>query len=149
MVKRIIYPPVWLVLGLVTVFALNTYLPGPRFTAAGFQFVGALVIVVGLLLLVLAGGLFKQADIGLTPFTSVSTLVTNGVYRYTRNPMYFGMLLVLLGCAVTVGSFFALGVQVAFALVIQWRFILPEEAMLRELFPESYPAYCRRVRRWI
>jgi len=75
--------------------------------------------------------------------------VTSGVYRYTRNPMYLGMALVLLGCAVTVGAASALVVPVLFMVIIELRFIRPEEHMLQGLFPQEYPAYCTRVRRWI
>lgn len=149
MVKRIVYPPMWLAVGLVAVFALNEYLPGPRFTSSTFQFIGGAVIVAGLLLLVIAGGLFKQAGTDLVPFKNVSALVTSGVYRYTRNPMYLGMALVLLGCALTVGAASALFVPVVFAVIIEVRFIRPEEALLRELFPVEFPIYCMQVRRWI
>ena len=148
-VNRIIYPPVWLVFGLVAVFALNELFPGPRFASRLSEFAGGALIVVGLLLLVVAGGLFRRAGTDLIPFRNVSALVTNGVYRITRNPMYLGMALILLGCAITVGSTLALGVPVAFATIIELRFIRPEEAMLRERFPGQYPEYCRRVRRWI
>ena len=76
-------------------------------------------------------------------------LVTTGVYRYTRNPMYLGMALVLLGCAIVVGVATAFLIPVIFVVIIQYRFILPEEQMLRDLFPEEFPAYCQQVRRWI
>ena len=83
------------------------------------------------------------------PFKTVSALVTTGVYRFTRNPMYLGMALVLLGCAVTVGASSALIVPPVFMVIIETRFIRPEEGMLQELFPEQFPAYCKQVRRWL
>ena len=149
MVKRFIYPPIWLVFGLVAIFALNEFYPGPRFTSDFAQVAGGVLILVGLLLLVFAGGLFKKAGTDLIPFRNVSALVTTGIYRYTRNPMYLGMVSVLLGCVVTVGSVLALCVPVLCVVIIEVRFIRPEESMLRELFPKEYPAYCNRVRRWI
>jgi protein-S-isoprenylcysteine O-methyltransferase Ste14 len=105
--------------------------------------------VAGLVLLVIAGGLFKQADTDLIPFKNVSALVTSGVYRFSRNPMYLGMALVLLGCAVTVGAATALLVPPIFMLIIQFRYIKQEQVMLCELFPEDFPAYCQRVRPWL
>ena len=149
MVQRFIYPPVWLLFGLVAVFSCSEFYPGPRFTSLGAQLGGSVIIVVGLLLLISANGLFTQAGTGVIPFRDVKTLVTSGVYRYSRNPMYLGMVLVLLGCATTVGSTTALLVPPVFMVIIEWRFIRPEEAMLRERFPEAYPAYCARVRRWL
>lgn len=149
MVKRIIYPPVWLVIGLVAIFALNELYPGARFTGLAGQVAGGVLIVVGLLLLVQAGGLFKRAGTDLIPFKNVTALVTTGIYRFTRNPMYLGMALVLLGCAVTVGAATALLVPVIFMVIIELRFIRPEERMLRGLFAEEFPAYCQQVRRWV
>jgi protein-S-isoprenylcysteine O-methyltransferase Ste14 len=149
MVKRIIYPPVWLLLGLIGVFALNELYPIVRFTSLLFQVLGGVIIVVGLLLLVTANGLFVRAGTDVIPFRKVSSLITTGIYRFTRNPMYLGMAAVLLGCALTVGVVSALLVPVVFVVIIEARFIRPEEQMLRELFPEEFPAYCRRVRRWI
>jgi protein-S-isoprenylcysteine O-methyltransferase Ste14 len=149
MVKRTIYPPVWLLLGLTAIFTCNEYFAGPRFTSFAGQLVGGVCIIIGLWLLVSAGGLFTRAKTGVIPFRNVSALVTDGVYRFTRNPMYLGMSLVLLGCAVTVGASLALLVPPLFAIIIEWRFIRPEEAMLRDIFPEQFATYCGRVRRWI
>jgi len=83
------------------------------------------------------------------PFKNVSALVTTGIYRVTRNPMYLGMASVLLGCALTVGAATALAIPAIFMLIIQLRFILAEETMLVDLFPEDFPAYCEKVRRWL
>jgi protein-S-isoprenylcysteine O-methyltransferase Ste14 len=149
MVKRIIYPPIWLVFGLVAIFGCNEYFPGARFTSLTWQGIGGVLILIGLVLLVVANGLFTRAETGVIPFRNVSALVTDGVYRYTRNPMYLGMLAVLLGCALTVGATAALLVPPIFAVIIEFRFIRPEEAMLRGVFPQDYPAYCERVRRWL
>jgi protein-S-isoprenylcysteine O-methyltransferase Ste14 len=147
--KRLVYPPVWLVIGLVVIFSLDEFLPLARFTGTFGWYLGGFAIVIGLILLVHAGGMFKAAETDLIPFQNVSTLVTTGVYRVTRNPMYLGMTLVLLGTAITVGAFSALFVAPLFMLIIQFRFIQPEEAMLRELFGEEFDQYCRNVRRWI
>lgn len=149
MVKRVIYPPIWLVFAICAVFACNEFFPGPRFTGVLSQGAGGVIIVLGLALLVIAGGLFKQADTDLIPFKNVTALVTGGVYRFSRNPMYLGMALVILGCAITVGASTALLVVPLFMAIIELRFIRPEEEMLRGLFPEEFPAYCQRVRRWL
>lgn len=149
MVKRIIYPPMWLVFGIVLVFACNEFLPGPRFTSTASQLLGGAVLVVGLALLVIAGGLFKRAGTDLIPFGEVSTLVTTGVYRYSRNPMYLGMTAILLGCAITVGATTALLVPPLFMLIIEWRYIRAEELLLQRLFPGEFADYRGRVRRWL
>ncbi|MFV0478833.1 MAG: methyltransferase family protein [Parahaliea sp.] len=149
MYKRIIYPPIWLVFGIVAIFSLNEFFPGPRYTGGLSQAIGGAVLVSGLAMLIVAGGLFHRAGTDMVPFKKVSALVTNGIYAHTRNPMYLGMTLVLLGTAITVGAAVALIVPPLFMLIIQQRFIRQEETMLMALFPEDFPAYCQRVRRWL
>ena len=97
-------PAVWLLFGLILTFVLNEFCPGVRFTSLEGQVVGGIVILIGLVLLVTANGLFTRAGTDVIPFRDVTALVTSGVYRYSRNPMYLGMAAVLLGCAITVGA---------------------------------------------
>ena len=149
MIKRVIYPPVWLLLGLIVIFVANEWYPMFRFTGTASQVIGGALILPGLLLLVSANGLFVRAGTEVIPFRPTSKLVVHGVYRFTRNPMYLGMTLVLLGCAITVGALSALPVPLVFAAIMEFRFIRPEEQLLRQQFPEEYPAYCARVRRWL
>lgn len=148
-VSRRIYPPVWLLLGIIAVFCCNEFYPGYRFTSLAGQAIGGVILVVGLALLVIANGLFTQAGTNVIPFRPATALVTTGIYRLSRNPMYLGMFAVLLGCAITVGAATALAVPMVFAAIIQSRFIAPEEAMLRETFGSEYEDYCARVRRWL
>jgi protein-S-isoprenylcysteine O-methyltransferase Ste14 len=147
--KRIIYPPIWLVIGLVVIFLCNSLLPIARFTGSFGWYLGGFALLLGLVMLVHAAGMFKAAETDLVPFQSVTALVTTGIYRVTRNPMYLGMTLVLLGTAITVGVVSALLVPLVFMAIIEIRFIRPEEEMLRGLFGEDYTAYCKEVRRWI
>ena len=76
-------------------------------------------------------------------------LVTSGVYRITRNPMYVGMTLLLSAWAVALGSPWAAAGPVAFVLFINRWQIRPEERVLQALFGPAYADYCRRVRRWL
>jgi protein-S-isoprenylcysteine O-methyltransferase Ste14 len=84
----------------------------------------------------------------LKPETATS-LVTNGVYRYTRNPMYLGMLLVLLAWAIYLSAPAALMGPIAFWLYIQRFQIQPEERALVAMFGSAFTDYMSRVRRWI
>lgn len=148
-VKRIIYPPMWLVFSVVGIFALNEFAPGLRYTGPLSQTVGGIVMLAGLALLVVSGGLFSRAGTGMVPFRDVKVLVTHGVYARTRNPMYLAMALVLSGVAITVGAVSALVVPPLFIAIVDWRYVRPEEAMLLEVFGDDYAAYCARVRRWL
>ena len=78
-----------------------------------------------------------------------SSLATGCVYRITRNPMYLGLAIMLLGWGIHLGNPVNLLCIAAFMFILtKWQ-IKPEEAALRHLFGEEFEAYCRRVRRWI
>lgn len=109
--------------------------------------------------LMLAGGLFAAAGVGLfrrarttvdprDPAAS-STLVTGGVYRITRNPMYVGFVVILLGLCVQAGNLAALAWPFAFAWYLDWFQIRAEERLLREQFGAAFDQYVQRTRRWI
>lgn len=80
---------------------------------------------------------------------AASSLVTNGVYRFTRNPMYVGLLLALSGWAAFLSSPSALVYLVAFVLYMNRFQIEPEERVLASRFGADYAAYRTRVRRWL
>jgi protein-S-isoprenylcysteine O-methyltransferase Ste14 len=106
--------------------------------------IGGVVAVAGV-----AG--FRRANTTLNPTKpqTASSLVTAGIYQYTRNPMYLGVLLVIVGWAAFLSSFWALVGPLAFALYITRFQILPEERALSGLFGSEYLAYQSRVRRWL
>ncbi len=80
---------------------------------------------------------------------NASAIVTEGVYSKTRNPMYLGLQLILLGWAVFQGNLFAIPLALGFAAYITAFQIKPEEALLEENFGKEYLAYKARVRRWM
>jgi len=84
-----------------------------------------------------------------TKADAVSSLVTGGVFRFTRNPMYLSLLLYLLAWAVYLSSWLALLLLPAFVLYINRFQIRPEERALSSLFGSEYAAYKGRVRRWL
>lgn len=82
------------------------------------------------------------------PIDAPVTLVTNGPYRYTRNPMYVGILSILMGEAVLYSSLSLLYVMGAMFVVFSVFIILYEERVLRKNFGESFDRYCKAVPRW-
>jgi protein-S-isoprenylcysteine O-methyltransferase Ste14 len=94
---------------------------------------------------------FRRAKTTVNPTKpqTTSSLVTAGIYQYTRNPMYVGLLLVIVGWAAFLSSLWALLGPVAFALYITRFQIIPEERVLSGLFGAEYIAYQTRVRRWL
>jgi len=94
---------------------------------------------------------FRRAQTTLNPTKpeQTSSLVSSGVYRFTRNPMYVGLLCVLVAWAVFLSSAWALLGPVAFVLYIGRFQIEPEERALAKLFGSEYADYQTKVRRWL
>jgi protein-S-isoprenylcysteine O-methyltransferase Ste14 len=96
-----------------------------------------------------AAGLFRKRGTTIIPFQVSSELVQEGPYRWTRNPMYLGMLGILSGTAWMLGSATPWLLVFTFLWWISTRFIAIEERMLGARFGESYRDYQKRVRRWL
>ncbi|MDE3015125.1 MAG: isoprenylcysteine carboxylmethyltransferase family protein, partial [Gemmatimonadota bacterium] len=112
---------------------------------------GAWLVVVGGLI---AGGAvwqFRDSDTTVDPRRpeAPSTMVTGGVYRWTRNPMYLAFALLLAGWACLLGGGRGLMLVPVFMLYLSRFQIRPEERALEELFEAEYREYADRVRRWI
>lgn len=104
---------------------------------------GAIVALVGV-------AQFRRASTTLQPIPEQATaLVTDGIYRHTRNPMYLGMACVLVGFACFLGSIWQLFGVLAFVVYLTRFQIIPEERVLSKKFPEVYADYKQKVRRWI
>ncbi|ABE56213.1 Isoprenylcysteine carboxyl methyltransferase [Shewanella denitrificans OS217] len=114
-------------------------------------FIGAMFAVAGIAV-ALAGVIsFMQAHTTVNPTTpnSASNLVDSGIYRFTRNPMYLGLLSMLLGWAVFLASPLALTGTVVFILYMNRFQIKPEEKALLNVFGEAFLQYQAKVRRWL
>lgn len=94
---------------------------------------------------------FRRVGTTLSPLkpADASSLVEIGIYRHTRNPMYLGLVLMLLAWAFALASPMALVGPVLFVIWMTRFQIIPEERVLSRLFGSQYVAYCARVRRWI
>ena len=92
---------------------------------------------------------FKKVGTTIKPFQESSFLLQRGMYRYSRNPIYLGMVVVLLGISIVLGSVTPFFLIPFFVWLIQIRFIIKEEQMLENTFGEPYLQYKARVRRWL
>lgn len=124
--------------------AMGFEIPGRRVVAACLALGGVVVSVAGVVS-------FRRARTTINPLKpeSTSSLVVAGVYRVSRNPMYVGMLLVLLAWAVLLSNVLAFMILPAFVLYMNRFQIGPEETALAKMFGEEYATYCSRVRRWL
>ena len=113
--------------------------------------VALLIALAGAACSVAGARAFRRARTTVNPMTpgATSALVNNGIYRITRNPMYLGLLCVLVGWTVFLASPYALPGPIVFVLYINRFQIAPEERVLLALFGAEYARYRARVRRWL
>ena len=123
---------------------LDFFVPAKYLLAVSLATIGAVICVSGVVS-------FRRAKTTVNPMnpSSTTSLVVFGIYKYTRNPMYLGLLLVLLGWAAFLSNVAALAFLPAFIVYLTRFQIVPEEHVLASLFPDEYPAYRSRVRRWL
>ena len=110
-----------------------------------------MLFTVGLAIVVAGGVAFRRAKTTVNPLTPEATtaMVTAGVYRFTRNPMYLGFLLVLAGWAMYLSNVLAFALLPLFVLYMNRFQIVPEERALSAKFPDAFTAYKCSVRRWL
>ena len=132
----------WLAAATTPGFAIPTLLR--LGIAAPLLGVGVAIVVAARLMLSRAHTTWRPADPGRT-----TSLVTDGVYRHSRNPIYLGMLLALLAWAVVLADPLALALSAVFVLYVDRFQIGPEERALSEVMGDEYRDYMGRVRRWL
>ena len=147
--KRKIVPPVYLLLTLLLMYALHRWLPLMELLGWPERYGGAFLMVFGGTMTAMSAGLFKKVDTGLVPLDEARVLVTGGFFRYTRNPMYLGMVMMLLGVAMLTGTLGPFIPIPFFVWIIRNHFILAEERFMEAAFGEEYLSYKKLVRRWI
>ena len=146
----IVRPPLAWGLAVIAGLALNWLVPLPFLPAdlpAGW--LGAIVFVVALALAAWAIVTITRAGSNVPTNLPTTTIVESGPYRFSRNPIYLGMFLGLIGLAIAFDNLWLLMMLVLFALVIHYGVVAREEAYLERKFGEVYRGYRSRVRRWL
>lgn len=140
----------------VIIIAIVMYSISKTMPSLQFSFNGSTLIAVGLIVLGLCIGMMGIAQfrkVQTTPnpqaLDRVSSLVTSGIYQYSRNPMYLGLVLALLGWGFYLSHVLPFVLVPVFMLYMTRFQIQPEERMMARKFGNDYQAYLMRVRRWI
>ncbi|WP_177181236.1 methyltransferase family protein [Parapedobacter koreensis] len=147
-------PPDIILLGCGTlIWLLVKYLPGFGFEIGYHALLSGMIFLLGFLIIFSAKAtLYKHRTTerpGLHSLPRVTALVTIGVYRFSRNPIYLGMVLLLIGWTVMLMNWIGIIGVVVFAGFVTKFQIIPEEKMLDHIFGNEYRRYASRVRRWI
>lgn len=147
--RRWLLPPVYLLGAIVMMLALHFLAPGGRLVRASWRYLGVVPIVAGCGIVLACAQTFRRRETTIKPFEVSHVLVTDGLYRYSRNPIYLALVILLCGVAIALGSLAPWIVVPPFAWLLQVRFIKAEETMLAAEFKEQYARYCRQTRRWL
>ena len=148
MPKRLL-PPTYLLLSIVIMVALHFLIPALEIIPFPSNLLGAVPFALGLALNLLADRAFKKHDTTVKPFEESAALVTAGVFRVSRNPMYLGFVLILVGIAIFMGSLTPWAIIPILAILMDLVFIRVEEGMLEHTFGDRWLEYKKSVRRWI
>jgi len=146
----IIRPPLAWGLAVIAGLAFNWLVPLPFLPAdlpAGW--LGTIVFVLALAVVAWAIVTITRAGSNVPTNLPTTTIVDSGPYRFTRNPIYLGMFLGLIGLAIAFDNLWLLMMLMPFALVIRYGVVAREEAYLERKFGEVYRGYRSRVRRWL
>jgi protein-S-isoprenylcysteine O-methyltransferase Ste14 len=142
-------PPVFAVFALVLIVMIRLFATTPIIMPYPYNYTGGLFILLGIAVAVSGGLVFLHTRATIWTFGNPHNLVITGPFRYTRNPMYLGMLLFLLGVAILANIYLALIFPAVFFLMANFWYIPFEETRLRQNLGEKYADYCRQTRRWI
>lgn len=150
MMKYIDIPPVWLFGALATAWAQGRWFDmGLSLDFALVKLLGGVFVGGGVILIALASIEFYKHKTTIIPHQHADRLITQGIFKRSRNPIYLGDSLILLGLILKWDSVLSLPLVPIFLWVIEKRFVLPEEDRLRRKFRVEFARYMQQTRRWI
>jgi len=149
--KPLIPPPIQGLIAALAIWLIAKYFPEFNLETPFQKAAAILIALIGLSIDFICAFLFIKTKTTISPInpSNTSTLVTTGLYKISRNPMYLGLLLLLTGWSLWQGNPISLLVILIFITSITLTQIKPEESALEEKFGQDYRDYKNQVRRWI
>ena len=144
-----VLPPTYLFTALVAMLMVHFVFPTEIIINYPWSLFGCGPLAMGIILNLIADAAFKKHNTTVKPFDESAALITTGVFRISRHPMYLGMVLILLGIAILMGSLMPFFVVIVFATLMEVVFIKTEERMLEQKFGSVWLEYKKKVRRWL
>ncbi|MEX2524838.1 MAG: isoprenylcysteine carboxylmethyltransferase family protein, partial [Gammaproteobacteria bacterium] len=136
-----VLPVFYLLAALLIMLLLDRYLPVLELIRPPYSWAGIAVLVSGLCLSLIGVNMFRKVGTPIMPFDRSTALVVEGLFGLSRNPMYLGLVVILFGAAILLGSLTPFLVIPVFVFIIQEGYIKYEEQFLEELFGETYREY--------
>ena len=146
--KTLIPPPIVTIVFLFVIFFTKDLF---RFSLILPSSLGFIIIFAGLMIIFIAARQFKEANTTINPIKpeNASVLVSKGIFSYSRNPMYLGMLLIIIGFSIIHNLMAVLMIMPIWIIYITYLQIIPEEEVMEKIFKEDFINYCKETRRWI
>jgi protein-S-isoprenylcysteine O-methyltransferase Ste14 len=144
-----IIPPIYLFSAIAIMVLLHFLLPGTKVLALPWNLLGVIPLVFGIIINLSADKSFKKHETTVKPLEKSDRLITTGVFKISRHPMYLGFVLILLGIAMLMGFFTPYIVILVFAIFMDMLFIRYEEKKLENTFGEAWLQYRKKTGRWI
>ena len=147
--KVIVFPPVLFLSALILGVALQFVRTIHLWKGLPARIAGGALVVLGLATIISAKNRMRRAGTNVNPGEPTTAIVTDGPYRFTRNPIYFGGTVAYLGLSLLFSAFWPLLTLIPFLALMHWGVVLREERYLEGKFGDSYRNYKAQVRRWL
>ena len=148
--KTWFFPPYLVITSLISSLTLEYLYPVAFTTGSSIQFfLGLVIIIVSIILFYCTFIIFKSNAENPHPRSVTTQLFLGGTYKYSRNPIYLGFVLMLIGCSICFNSVWYLVFAILELILLHFGVILPEEKYLEKEFDKVYLEYKNSVRRWI
>ncbi|MGE5521823.1 MAG: methyltransferase family protein [Candidatus Dadabacteria bacterium] len=141
-------PPLYYLMAILAMILLHLFAPLGRWLHYPWRLIGIVFILSGFSLSVGSAMYFRKLGTKTTPGTKPTLVVTTGPFRFTRNPMYLGLLTILVGISILLGTISPLIVIPVIFLVFH-TFVSREEKWMEEWFGDYYLSYKKKTRRWL
>ncbi len=142
-------PPTYFLACLLLIVFVYFVFPVFNLMKFPYTLIGFVFIITGMILNIWTDGLFKKTKTTVKPDEKPTVLFTSGPFRFSRHPMYLGMVLILLGISIVLGSLIGFVFPILFAFLMQILFIPVEEKNLETIFGQKYLEYKEEVRCWL
>jgi protein-S-isoprenylcysteine O-methyltransferase Ste14 len=148
-ISPLVHPPIVALMFIVMAYFLGRFVPLSLVIPGILRSIGLVLTFVGFLLGIGAFMEFRKARTTLDPHGSSKQVVTSGIYRFTRNPIYLGFLLMVIGLPLNSGLYWGIAMAPFYVFIMNRLIIQHEEAYLEKKFGKAYTGYTSHVRRWL
>jgi len=146
--KKLI-PPYLLFVSILLIIILHLLLPVLFIVTRPWNYAGVVLIILGLIIAKIVSKSFDKAKTEIHTFKTPKQMVTSGLFQYSRNPIYLGFTIVLIGLNVLLGSLTPFLILILFVVITDQWYIPFEEKNMEDQFGDQYRHYRKQVRRWV